>query len=346
VNVLIVDSIPADELTGLGRLVEEAVAAFVSAGASVTVVERQPESQPLPAILRSDAVSTVSGGVVRYEWWPADHWSPFNPERLHHGLEELIRSRSITRVVVVGISEVGHIAAAACRLLGVPLCSLLTWADCHVEHLHHPQRFGSVIAASEHVLVHTASSMLHLRRLGVLADGVGESVAPPSLTAEVTPIAIATPSKESYVCSTGFLDERTLVSELLDRIAALIRCGHAESWIHAGTVQPQMVSPLVRRAAVVGLADRMSITGWLPQEVLASTVTASRGVVKPAGRVETGMGVLQANRWGVPVSVPPGYPVRPERVLDAPRSDREPPAVPRVLPPERPIATAIERFVA
>ena len=345
-NVLIVDSIPADELTGLDRLVEDAVAALVSVGASVTIVQRQPESQSGQAILRAEPVPTAAGGEVRFESWPADHWSGLNPEHLHHALEELIRSRSITRVVVVGISDIGHVAAAACRLLGVPLCSLLTWTDCYVEHLRHPQRFASVIAASAQVLVHTASSMLHLRRLGALADGVGEGLAPPQLGADPTLSVSALPSTSDYVCSTGLLDERTLLNEMLDRIAALVRCGLAESWIHVGTVQPQMVSPLARRAAVVGLADRMSITGWVPPQVLAATVMASRGVVKPAGRVETGIGVLQANRWGVPVSVPLGYPVRPELVLDALRSDRALHPVPRLLPPERPIATALGRFVA
>jgi hypothetical protein len=268
-----------------------------------------------------------------------------NFDRLHYALEELVRARSITRVVVVGISDVGHVAAVACRLLGVPLCSLLTWEDCYVEHLRHPQRFASVIAASAQVLVHTASSLMHLRRLGVLADGVGEGLAPPLLAADAEP-AQGSPPASGYLCSTGFLDDRILLNEMLDRIAALVRCGYAESWIHVGTVQSQMLSPLVRYAALIGLADRMSVTGWVRPEVLASTVAASCGVVKPAGRVETGIGVVQANRCGVPVSVPSGYPVRPERVLEAVASGHEPHAAPRLLLPERPIAAALERFVA
>ena len=63
-------------------------------------------------------------------------------------------------------------------------------------------------------------------------------------------------------------------------------------------------------------------------------------------RVETGIGVMAANRWGVPVSVPLGYPVGPERVLEAAASGREPHPAPRLVLPERPIATALERFVA
>lgn len=343
-NILIVNSIPANELTGLDRLVEDAVGALVSMEASVTVVQRQSEPQtPVEEILRADPVSTA-GGEVRFECWPVSHWSPLYPECMHYALEEVIRSRSITRVVIVGIADLGHVAASACRLLGVPLCSLLTWADCHVEHLRHPQRFASVIAASAKVLVHTASSIMHLRRLGVLAEGVGEGLAAPRLWNE--PKTASTPSASDYVCSTGFLDDRILLNEMLDRIAALVRCGYAKSWTHVGTVQPQVLGPLVRHAAVRGLADRMSITGWVPAEVLASTVATSRGVVKPAGRVETGIGVIEANRWGVPVSVPLGYPVGPERVLEAAASGQEPHPTPRLLLPERPIATALERFVA
>jgi hypothetical protein len=344
VNVVVVNAIPTDELTGLARLVDDAVGALVSMGASVTVVQRRSDGQsPVDGILRSDPVSTTAG-EVRFECWPVDHWSPLYPERLHFALEELIRSRSVTRVVVVGISEVGHVAAAACRLLDVPLCSVLTWEDCHVEHLRHPQRFASVIAASAKVLVHTASSMTHLRRLGVLADGVGEALAAPRLGAEPETPRLA--SVSDYVCSTGFLDDRILLNELMDRVVALIRSGYAQNWIHVGTVQPRILSPLVRHAARVGLADRMSITGWVPAEVLGSTVTTSRGLIKPAGRVETGIGVIEANRWGVPVSVPPGYPVEPGRVLEATAIERPPLPAPRLHPPERLIAAALERFVA
>jgi hypothetical protein len=223
---------------------------------------------------------------------------------------------------------------------------LLTWEDCYAEHLRHSQRFASVIAASSQVLVHNASSLTHLRRLGALPDGVGEAVAPPLLGVEFDLPVSASPPASDYVCTTGFIDDRILLNEMLDRIAALVRSGHAARWIHVGTVQPQMLSLLVRFATMVGLADRMSVTGWVPSEVLASTVAASRGVVKPAGRVETGIGVMHANRWGVPVSVPLGYPVRPERSLEAIVSNRDPHPAPRLLLPERSIGAALERFVA
>ena len=124
-NILVVNPIPPEEPSGLHCWVEEAVAALVSAGASVTVVQRQPRMQ-LPITGPCGQWLSTVAGKLRLEWWPTDMLTPRFLSRQHHALEELIRSRSISKVVVIGIAEVGYVAAAACKLMGVPLCSLLS----------------------------------------------------------------------------------------------------------------------------------------------------------------------------------------------------------------------------
>jgi hypothetical protein len=126
VKVAVVDCSQPGELTGLSLLVEEALAAYLAAGASVTLVQRLPIG-PIPSCQSSQPLRGVRGDV-EIVLWAADLWSPPFPERFHYALEELVRSRSIDRVLLVGAGELGQAAAIACGMLDVPLPAKRCWS--------------------------------------------------------------------------------------------------------------------------------------------------------------------------------------------------------------------------
>ena len=261
-------------------------------------------------------LADADGDAVETQLWPGELWEADRAQRFHWELERAVRTRSIDRLLAVGIAETGHVTAIASDLLKVPFGAVLTWEDCWVEPLRQPLRFARTLAACDPVLIHTATSASHLRSLGALAAGVGIALAPPEPPSSDE--SAGEPHDDvagSYLCTTGRLDRSVLATELLDRISELLAAGHADEWLHAGETAEDGLAPLERHGAAVTLRNCLSVLGRLEPTAVEATIARSRGLVKPAGRVETGVSVLQANRAGIAVSVPPDYPVRPRLPL-------------------------------
>jgi glycosyltransferase involved in cell wall biosynthesis len=113
------------------------------------------------------------------------------------------------------------------------------------------------------------------------------------------------PKRDPYVLFTGGFDPRKNMEKALDAFAALVRRHPADfgrlSFVVVCDAPEAAAAPYRQRAAALGVADRLVLTGYVSDEALADLYRGAAAFFFPSRYEGFGLPVLEAMACGVPV---------------------------------------------
>ncbi|MDX1382284.1 MAG: hypothetical protein R3190_01510 [Thermoanaerobaculia bacterium] len=246
--------------------------------------------------------------------WPREIFEPSARERLLFALEGFVRKEGVDALAALDVARAGYVAAIAAGLQKRPFAALVRHADAYGHLLRAPTEVELVCRRADLV---AAPNPALLDQLELFHDIAGRSFCVPVRVGD-DGARDAGPDRGSYLATTGVLDGSVDVWHLIDTMRDLMPRAAARSWCHVGAIAADVRADVDDRLASLGLAGSFEATGLLGYRDYERTLRAAKGLVKAHGQVDTGLSVLEANRWGLPTHVPSGYPVVPELPLVAP----------------------------
>jgi len=315
--------------SGIPEVVQQIIGGFLSRAVSVTMILPKPAAG-LHLYKPAREYYDSRNGRLDVEWLPDSEFSHGRRESLLYYLESLIVRENLDRILVVGVRRAGFVSAIAARLRGNPFSAILTYRDAFESHLNTPQELELVTETAKLLIAPNPSVLQHLDCFYAFAErAFWLEMLPVSVDAEdseYSPVKEDIRYRETvsagrpYVCTTGDINPLVDVAELLDRVIGLMHEGVADRWIHVGTIEANTLLHLSSRLVLLGMLKDFALTGVVDRSCYRCLVQGARAVIKPRGEVDTGLGALEANRWEVPLSVPPEYPIWPRKSYP-PRSE-------------------------
>jgi hypothetical protein len=326
VKVLLISANDLHVPSGIPQMVEQIIGGLLSRGVSVTTVLPKP-SAGLSLYKPAREYYESQNGRLAVEWLPIADFSNGRRESLLHNLEGLIAKEDLNRILAVGVRKAGFVSAIAARLRGKLFSAILTYRDAFESHLNAPHELDLVTETARLLIAPNPFVLEHLGCFYNFGDRAYWLEMLPTIAnsecfhlEEDLSYRETISASQPYLCTTGDINPRVDVAELLDRVVGLMHEGVAEQWVHVGTTDPNTLMHLSSRLVLLGLLKKFALTGVVDRSRYRCLVQGARVVVKPAGEVDTGVGAIEANGWEIPLSVPPDYPIRPLKRYP-PRSD-------------------------
>ena len=316
-KVLIVSAQDLHVPSGIPQMVEQIIGGLLSRGVSVTTVLPKP-SAGLSLYKPAREYYESQNGRLAVEWLPVSDFSHGTRESLLHYLESLIAEQNVDRILAVGVRKAGFVSGIAARLRGKLFSAILTYRDAFEDHLNAPHELDFVTETAKLLIAPNSFIFQHLECFYKFGDRafclemLPRIVDSESLHLEEDLRYRETVSAgHTYLCTTGDINPRVDVAELLDRVVGLLQEGVADRWVHVGTMDPNTLMHLSSRLVLLGILKNFALTGFVDRSRYRCLVQGARVVVKPGGEVDTGVGAIEANGWEIPLSVPPEYPIWP-----------------------------------
>lgn len=316
-RVLVINAQDLHVPSGIPQMLEQLIGGLLSRGVSVTMVLPKPSAGVSLYKIATEYYNSSNARLV-VEWLPAEEFSHGRRESLLHYVESLIANQNVDRILAVGVRKAGFVSGIAAQLRKKVFSVILTYRDAFEGHLNVPQEVEFVTETAKLVIAPNPSVLQHLECFYSFGNrALWLEMMPAVVDSESLQLAEDLRYRENisagqtYLCTTGDINPRVDVAELLDRVVALMQKGIAGFWVHVGTVFPNTLIHLSSRLVLLGMLKNFALSGVVERSCYRCLVQGARVVVKPRGEVDTGIGAIEANTWEIPLSVPSEYPIWP-----------------------------------